>query len=386
MTIKAFAFSAQQRIAERCGISLRRSHIYESLAAGFGFASYAAFCVDSVFGVGLQGRPVEPRIVDGVARRLAELGYGEALPRQIAMELTTVVSECGVRAARLDHVIDSFLSIRGTWTARDSIWEDIVDDHDDELTDNDAQLLADDPDASAFLSSGLEDAAMRGNAKAHYALALILRTDETPVGSSYWHDRQAQGDLLSGVQLEWASAHREAVEREAKRLRHLREAARLGHPDACVNVAEEFKEPVLLNQIAGAGVRDPVRASEVAAELGQFDHARDWCEGAAQAGDIEAVRRMIEVFDRNDLLSRWKWLHFAMLLGTDLTEDAYWLVNEDGSDYDDAVGGPGFPMGDDGIILPDLDEAQDAEARRLAGLLARRKKHVRPATVIRRKE
>ena len=380
MTIKAIAFSAQQRIAERCGISLQRSHIYESLAAAFGFASYASFCVDSAFDVGLQGRPVEPRTVEGVAQRLDELGYGDALTRQLVMELTSVVSECGIRAARIDQVIDSLLSFRGTLTAPDVIEEDIGDEYGDG-SGNDTQHLADDLDASAFLCSGLEDAAKRGNAKAHYALALILRTDETSVGSSYWHDRRAQGDQLSGVQLEWANAYQEEVEREAARSGHLREAARLGHPDACVDAAEEFKEPAFLNQIAGAAVRDPVRASEVAAELGQPDHARDWCAAAAQAGDVEAVRRMIEVFDRNDLLKRWTWLHFARLLGTDLTEDEYWLVNEDGSHYDDAVGGPGFPMGADGITLPDLDEAQDAEARRLASLLARRKTHVpTPAT------
>lgn len=380
MTIKAIAFSAQQRIAERCGISIQRSHIYESLAAAFGFASYASFCAEWAFDAGPQGRPVEPRTVEGVAQRLDELGYGDALTRQLAIEVTTIVSEHGVRAARIDQIIDSLLSIRGTLTASDVIEEDIGDEYGDPLG-NDAQHLADDFGASAFLCSGLEDAAKRGNAKAHYALALILRADETPVGSAYWHDRQAQGEPLSGVQLEWANAYQEAVAREAARLRHLREAARLGHPDACVDAAEEFEDPVSLKQIAGAAVRDPLRASEVAGELGQPDHARDWCAAAAQAGDVEAMRRMIEVFDRNDLLKRWTWLHFAKLLGTDLTADDYWVVNEDGSEYDDAVGGPGFPMGADRISLPDLDEAQDAEARRLASLLAQRRPHVQaPAT------
>ncbi|MCA8917435.1 MAG: hypothetical protein KDB90_18775, partial [Planctomycetes bacterium] len=63
MSIKAFAFSAQQRVFERCGVSLQRSHVYESVASAFGFASYAALCVDSVFDVGTPRRLDVARMV-----------------------------------------------------------------------------------------------------------------------------------------------------------------------------------------------------------------------------------------------------------------------------------------------------------------------------------
>lgn len=369
MNIKAIAFSAQQRVAEQLGISLPRSHVYESLAAAFGFASYASLCVDSAFDVGPPGRLDRTRLIENVAQRLAQLGLSDLLSRQVASELTAVVSDQGLRAVSFDHVIDSFSRVDHWRPVGNKIEEDLeeesVEDHDDDPVES--------WEVSSFLYSGLEQAAKRGNPKAHYALSLILKTEEDmPVGSSYWHDRQLQGDQLSGVQLEWASEHRSAAEQEGARLRHLREAARRGHPDACVDAAEEFADPAFLSIIGKAVVRDPLRATEVAAELGQLDQdqAVAWCAMAAQGGDIEAVRQMIEVYDRGDLLRCWTWLYFAQLLGTDLTRDHYSLVNEDGSEYDDDVGGPGYPVGSEGIELPDLDEHQDAHARRLAGALA----------------
>ena len=49
MTIKELAYSAQQHLQASTGSPLKRAHIYELLAASFGFKSYAAFGVDVVF-------------------------------------------------------------------------------------------------------------------------------------------------------------------------------------------------------------------------------------------------------------------------------------------------------------------------------------------------
>lgn len=375
MTIKAIAFSAQQRVAERCGISLQRSHVYESLAAAFGFASYASLCADSTFDIGPPGRRDVAGMADGVAQRLAQLGLSDSDSRQVASELTAHVSDQGLRAVGIDQIIDSFIPVSHTRSAHGDIHEDTDEGYDDATAEGVGYLL-EDGDVPIFLCSGLAEAAKRGNPKAHYALALILKADEdTPAGSSYWHDRQVLGDQLSGVQLEWANAHRASEEQEAARLRHLREAARLGHPDACVDAAEEFEDPAFLKAISRAALRDPLRASQVAAELGCVDQAADWCAMAAQRGDIEAVRQMIEIFDRGDLLRCWTWLHFARQLGTDVTQDDYRLVNEDGSEYDDDVGGPGFPLGVDGINLPILDEQQEALALSEAQAMAQHLKN-----------
>ena len=373
MNIKTIAFSAQQRVAEQRGISLQRSHVYEALAAAFGFASYASLCAEHVFDAGAPEDFDSSRYSDRIVRRLDQLGVTEPFRLQVASELATIVSDQHLRVVSIDSVIESLLP--GGFQR--GIDLDLHDDFDEEYDEDPAALIYHQPfedwEVSDFLWSGLEEAAKRGSSKAHYVLSLILDSDEeNHSSSSYWHDRQLQGDQLSGVELEWANAYRDAKQQEHERLRHLREAARLGHPDACVDAAEEFRDPEFLKLAGGGQVRDPGRASEVAAALGQVEQARNWCVMAAEGGDIDAIRWMIENFDRENLARCWKWVHFARLLGTDLTQSHYQLVNEDGSDYGDDVGGPGYPVGTDGVELPPLDESQDANAYRDAAAMAAR--------------
>lgn len=370
MTIKAFAFEAHRRVGTQLGASFRRSHVYESLAAAFGYASYASFSAHSVFDAASSGSPQPSQATARVGQRLLQLGFPESKAVQAAAELLACVSEHGLRAVDLDQVIDSLRLEDG--------------DDDDWLDSNANHGLSSVSDAdgspewfpaagvSDFLQSGLEESASRGNASAHYALSLLLRTEGEPLGSSYWHDRQEQGEQLYGAQLEWANAFRSAREDKAARVNHLREAARLGHPDACVDAAEEFDDPSFLRAIGDGRVRNPVRASEVAAEMGSIDQAKRWCEAAAEKGDIRAISLMVERYDQADLLRRWTWVYFAQSLGTDLTENKCFLINEDGSDYDDDVGGPGFPIESEGIQLESIDENQQAVAQREAASMLER--------------
>ena len=60
------------------------------------------------------------------------------------------------------------------------------------------------------------------------------------------------------------------------------------------------------------------------------------------------------------------WVYLARLLGTDLMRDEYYAINEDGTPYDDDVGGPAFVDGRDGVKLDPLDAERDAAARTAA--------------------
>jgi hypothetical protein len=90
---------------------------------------------------------------------------------------------------------------------------------------------------------------------------------------------------------------------------------------------------------------------------------------AAEAGDVEAMRRLIEEFDQDDLPRCWTWVYLAQLLDTDLTRDDYYAIHEDGSDYDDDVGGPMFVADQEGIKLRPLSKDEDAIARHHAQAL-----------------
>lgn len=49
---------------------------------------------------------------------------------------------------------------------------------------------------------------------------------------------------------------------------------------------------------------------------------------------------LIEEHDHGGLLPCWTWVYLSRFVGTDLTRDAHYAINEDGSEYDDDVGGP----------------------------------------------
>lgn len=82
----------------------------------------------------------------------------------------------------------------------------------------------------------------------------------------------------------------------------------------------------------------------------------------AESGDTDAVLQLIEECDHGDLERCWKWVYLSRLVGTDLTQDAHYAINEDGSDYDD-VGGPAYVAGRDGVDLEPLAPEQGVAAR-----------------------
>lgn len=73
--------------------------------------------------------------------------------------------------------------------------------------------------------------------------------------------------------------------------------------------------------------------------------------------------QLFEEHDQGDLARCWTWVYLSRLVGTDLTKDAHYAINEDGSEYNDDVGGPAYVAGRDGIDLDPLSAEQDAAAR-----------------------
>ncbi|MBK8283732.1 MAG: hypothetical protein IPK97_01985 [Ahniella sp.] len=360
-------FSAKRRVAEQLQISLPLSHVYEALASAFDFNSYAALCAEHVFDIKRRSDFDLSVATASIARRMDELGVTDSPGLRVSSELAKIALDEGLDVVSIDSVIDWLLADLYERDEKPFSDKELDDDVDDALDDDGSNESS----MSKFFLSSLENAAKRGNPKAHYALSLRQQSDtEDEPSGWHWYERQLQGEQLSGVALHWADSYRAAKEKEEDRVRHLREAARLRHPDACVDAAEEFQDPDFLKQVTGGDLRDPARASEIAYELGAFDLARQWCKIAAEAGDVDSIRWMIEEFDQDNLALCWKWVYFAQLLGTDLTEDDYRAVNDDGSDYDDEVGGPCYPEGTEGIELPPLDDSLDAIAHREAEALA----------------
>jgi hypothetical protein len=143
----------------------------------------------------------------------------------------------------------------------------------------------------------------------------------------------------------------------------LREAARLGQQDALLDLADRFGDPAFFEQADTHSNADPTVVAAIAQRLGRHGDAMKWLTVAAEAGDTEAMRQLIEEYDQRDLLRCWTWVYLAKLMDVDLTMDEHYAINEDGSPYDDDVGGAVYVGGCGGVVIDPISAKQDAVAR-----------------------
>jgi TPR repeat protein len=381
MTIKQFALHTQQHIESAAATTFKRSHVYELMAAAFGYGTYAALCSEAVFH--RRHRPSEPTAyrLPAVATRCRELGYSTTADTIASQFLEALAGErFGV--VKIADVISKFGS-----TDFDSNWDRSAagEDADSDTSARDPFVDDLDPDTdepSDVLIESLEAAAGRSNADAHYALALIRRSDtdgDDPPGhdGSYWHKQRLAGAELSAVANEWADEFEREAERSPNAGWHLREAARLGHLEAQLDLADLYADPMFFErERADDEIDDPARAAEIAHQLGWSRDAHRWFTVAAESGDIDSIRTLIETYDHEDLSKCWTWLHFAKLLGKDLTTPNMRAYHDggpqDGQEYDDDFGGAGYVAGYEGVELPPLTPGEDVIARERADEMYRR--------------
>ncbi len=344
MNIKELAYSAQQHLLTCTGNTFKRSHVYELLAAAYGFNTYAAFSSQAVF---TQQRSEENRPLQHVAdirERGVALGLA-SVADAISSELPVFLADHQIDVVKIPDLVSALRDDYDDWGGHPE-WDE---------------------EFPPILLEGLEVAAAKGNALAHVALALIHTPGEDEeVGSSHWYLQERKGRVLTGVEKEWADAYAHKLLNAEKHAFHLREAARLGNADALLGLAEYFDDPSFFEHDHGPVTHDPMQVAEIAEQLGRTVDVQRWLTIAAKDGDTDAMRRLIEEFDHEDLSRCWQWLYLAQLLGTDLTRNAYYAINEDGSPYDDDVGGPAFVDGVDGVELAPLNAQEDAIARRAA--------------------
>ena len=344
MTIKELVYSAQQHLQSVTGASFKRAHIYELLAASFGFNSHASFGVDTVL---TELQPNSTSIAWQSAlikRRCIELGYQ---PDIVILTMSALESFLVERQIGVTSISSLINRLRGESPNQEG-----------DLEYNEA--------IGPILLNGLDTAASKGNGLAHYALALIYATDDeddVDAGNSYWYSQSQRGRVLSGVEIEWAEAYEFRLVQAEKYTRHLKEAAQLGNQDALLDLADQFDDPSFFEQSCHDVDVDPAEIAAIAERMGRTTDARRWLIHAAEGGDTDAMLQLIEEHEKGDIPQCWIWVYLAKLVGTDLTQDTHRAIHEDGSDYDDDVGGPLYVAGNDGVNLVPLAPAQDMSAR-----------------------
>lgn len=378
MAIKAFVYTTKHKLEAATQQSFRHTHIYELLAASFGFNSSAALNTAHVLAAMRQAYQAPPTSLGSLHKRLVELGYQE-IADLAGTELLTVIAEHRLGVVTVELVLDA---LRGDNWEYPEVWQDRDDEVDADVFSGPSTII--DLEDLGLLVDGLSGAAAKGSAAAHYALALIYRGNDfdEEVGSAYWYSQMEQGRELEAVQLEWALAYKDGMLNSEREGLHLGEAARLGWLDARLDIAldraQRAEDQDDLEQARhwygeAAGLGDIESMSKLvwlAEEADDWESARHWSHRAALLGDTNAMRALIDSYDQQNLFQSWVWVYLSERLGKDLRVSTMRAYHDGGmyagQEYDDDQGGPLYVDGDEGVRLEPLSIEDDAEARRLA--------------------
>lgn len=393
MNAKTIAHSIQVALHTATGLDIKRSHVHELIAAAFGCGSYAAMLTRGVL-CPMPRALAQRQSLNGLAisRRACGLGYPLAVAGEVGHFALAAIEQGGLRLLPLDLVLRLLLDGQTELCGWDLA--PAAEGFDARVPAEDADVLDDNEDlgeeawyarqreeeeaavmdlASEEVIFALTFAIERADGRAHLAMALLLAGDldelhpSNSIDGRYWHDRERMGHVLSGVEKEWAEGYRERVDAQQRSRAHLTAAADLRQPDALLLMAQRYGDPRFFALQRPHVYADPVSVARLADHMGHPEAAVAWLESAAEEGDMAAMRELIQEKQSTDPRKCWTWFHLAKLHGKDLTRDDYHAINEDGSPYDDDVGGPLFADGEDGVELPEADEAirQLAEARAL---------------------
>lgn len=372
MTIKEQAYRAHAFLQARGVTSLKRSHVHELLAAAVGYPTHAAFQYDATWcdvPFNLTGINSDP---GDLRARCRELGLPADEGERVVEVLPLFLQDAGYAPVRFEALI---AAVEGD--EEDPAWHEWVWTH---VVEPMHRALSINFERQRVLLEGLEVAAQRGVPAAHLAIAKLLESEAMLFG-----DEEERVRRQVGREGTWTSPFVSFVDVEAnglcaeeKHRHHLLAAARGGDIRALMEAAERYGDPAVLEQ-APSDEMDPMSMAEIAREHGDEEKTRYWLTVAAQEGETGAMRELILDHDEPNEQA-WVWMHLSCLLEDDLSRDRYEAINEDGTPYDDDIGGPAYVGGEEGIDLDPLPSDADAAAQRAAGQLFARIKVKRDRT------
>ncbi|KGM55745.1 hypothetical protein N800_11520 [Lysobacter daejeonensis GH1-9] len=357
MTIKEQAYRAHAFLRARGVASLKRSHVHELLAAAVGYSTHAAFQHDATWcDMPFSVTGIDPDL-SAIRARCQDLGLPADEGEQIVEVLPFFLRDAGHAPVRFDALIAAIEGYDDDPDWLEWVWHVVEPRYTASGRDIEHQRV---------LREGLEQAAERGVSAAHLAIAKLLEAEAMLFGDE--EERMRRQVMREGT---WTSPFVSFAEIEANGLRvydkhrhHLLAAARGGNIRALMETAQRYGDPAVLEQ-APSDEMDPMAMAEIAAEHDDIEKVRFWLTVAAQEGDIGAMRELILGYGEQGEQA-WVWMHLSRLLDDDLSQDRYEAINEDGSPYDDDIGGAAYVGGYEGINLKPLPSEADAAARQMA--------------------
>lgn len=373
MTIKQYVFHVHAYLRTQGSASLTRSQVHELLAAAAGFASHAAFhhqaawCDVAWRDTGLA--PDEDRVI----QRCLHFGLSSEQAARAAQILVSFLGASGYAPVRFEELIAALASDEDEWAEADEAESAVVAEWlaialVGRMQQGFDALLGGLP----LLLEGLEAAAGRGIAAAHLATAYMLESygglpdeDDHRFGRELQRRGQWSADPVGFAEI--AASGDTFVRVVAKHRHHLLAAARAGDKRAMLLTAERYGDPSALD-LEPSDEMDPYDMVELADAHGRPELAYQWLTVLAREGEVSAMRALIE--DRGETPFRaWVWMHLSRILGEDLSDDRHEAIHEDGTPYDDDVGGPVYVDGVDGIELAPLADEENRRAKEEAARL-----------------
>lgn len=373
MTIKQYAYNLQGHLRALGLVSLTRSQTHELLAAAAGFATHAAFqhqaawCDVAWRDTGLQ--PDEDRVL----QRCLQFGLPPEDAARAARSVTGFLGASGYASVRFEELIAALGNAEDEWADADEAESPAVAEWVSTML---MSRLARGLDALLkelpLLLDGLEAAAARGVAAAHLAIAYLFEPygglpdeDDRRFGRELRRRAQWSAEPVSFAEI--AAGAGGFVRIVAKHRYHLLSAARGGDRRAMLLTAERYGDPSVL-ELEPSDDLDPYEMADLADADGRPELTHQWLTVLAREGEVSAMRELIE--DRGETPFRaWVWMHLSRMLGQDLSQDRHEAINEDGTPYDDDVGGPAYVGGVDGIELAPLATEENRRAREEAAQL-----------------
>lgn len=376
--IKSFAHHAHQSLSPLTPSSLKRSHVYELMAAGLGFRSWASLHSAHVLIDG-QGVQLPADFARNVLARALQLGLSQTEAEVVAESFHAQCAQKPFGCLALAELDESLFSSPSRADADLELDEDDFDD--EEWPDEPGSELIQEPalTSSQVLLDDLKDRAVHGDAFSHYRLAKLL---ECKVPSDYLYQESLKGRILSSQEQIWADEYVNfKAQREQYEL-HLRAAADGGVRIAAMVYAAITNDP---DYIAAASTMKGVPEEQqwhkpLPEDANNHSYS---LEERAEKGDHEAMQQLAShgdsywlrvvaqsVIEQGESVEAWKWQFVALHHGLDLTESTMRAYHDGGSNagefYDSDFGGPMYVDGDEGLVLPKIGDEQKSIAKAMA--------------------
>lgn len=376
--IKTFAHHAHKSLSPLAPNSFKHSHVYELLAAGLGFNSWASLRSAHVLIDG-QGVQLPSDFGRNVLARALQLGLSQTEAEAVAESFHAQCAQKPFGCLALTELDETLFSSPSRADA-DLEWDE--DDFDDEeWPDEPGSKLKQEPvfTSSQVLLDDLKGRAARDDPFSHFRLAKLL---ECKVPSDYLYQESLKGRILTSQEQIWADEYVKFKTQREQYEHHLQAAADGGVRIAAMIYAAITNDPDY--RAAASTMKGVPEEQQWHKHLPEDANNHSYSlEERAEEGDHEAMQQLASqgdsywlrvvaqsAIEQGESVEAWKWQFVALHHGLDLTESTKRAYHDGGSNdgefYDSDFGGPMHVDGYEGLRLPEISDAQKAAAKELA--------------------